>query len=260
MDLPSRDWFSDMDYWETNRSFIWPGKRLEMSETAVGHICALLGMKPGEAILDLACGFGRHSLVFSRLGYRVTGVDLNPGFIAEAAAEASSTGADARFLCADMREFVEPETFDHIILIYNSFGYFQDRADDSKVISNCLRSLRPGGRFLIQTATRELIRACRPSGHSSYWHEQEDGTIRLEESSVDPEWTWNTTRWILLNGAQRREYSYGLRLYGSEELIQLLSSSGFSSIIPYGGLAGKPFEQNREFLALVAEKPARGSR
>lgn len=254
MDMPSRDWFSETDYWEANRSFIWPRKRLEMSETAVGYITALLGMKPGEAVLDLACGFGRHSLALSRLGYRVTGVDLNPGFIAEASAEASATGADARFLCADMREFVEAGAFHHIIIMYNSFGYFRDRADDAKVIANCHRSLRPGGRLLVQTATRELIRAFRPSGHSRYWHEQEDGTIRLEESSVDPQWTWNTTRWILLRGDERREYLYGLRLYGTDELTGLLSSSGFSSIVPYGDLTGKPCEQGREFLTLVAEK------
>jgi SAM-dependent methyltransferase len=254
MESHERDWFSDQNYWEANRSFIWPEKRIEMSGIACEHISALLRMKPGDSILDLACGFGRHSLVLSGLGYSVTGVDLNPRFVAEAASKACEMGAKARFLCSDMREFVEDEAFDHIILLYNSFGYFQDQADDERVISNCFRSLRPGGKLLLQCTPRDLIKANKPSGHSRYWHEEADGAIRLEESVVNQEWTWHTTRWIVIRGSQRSEYSYGLRLYDSNELTDLLVAGGFSSVVPYGDLGGKPYEQGREFLTLVAEK------
>jgi SAM-dependent methyltransferase len=212
-------------------------------------------MSPGDSILDLACGFGRHSLALSKQGYRVLGVDLNPGFVAEASRKAQAMGSGARFLCADMRDFHETASFDHIILMYNSFGYFQDPKDDEKVIENSFDSLRPGGNLLLQATTRELIMAGRPSRQSRYWFEEEDGGIRLEEATANEDWTWNATRWILLKGAERREYSYGMRIYGTEELCDLLSTKGFASIVPYGDLGGRTYDSVKNHLTLAAKKP-----
>lgn len=260
MMTPPVEWFADQDYWKANRAFIWTEKRMEASGAAAGQISALLRMKPGDSVLDLACGFGRHSLALSALGCRVTGVDLNPGFISEALKNGELAGSDARFIRADMREFMERDGFDHVILMYNSFGYFRDPGDDARVIGNCFASLRPGGRFLLQVVPRELVKAGRPSGRFRHWYEEKDGTIRLEESEVDPEWTWNTTRWILLKGTDRREYVYGMRLYGSEEVRELLSSRGFSSVAAYGDLGGKPYEPGRDHLTVAAEKPRQASR
>ena len=95
MEPPSREWFADQEYWEANRGFIWSEQRLEMSAAAAGSIAGLLEMKPGASVL----------------GCRVTGVDINPAFIAEASRKARDENRDARFLCADMREllhFLQP--------------------------------------------------------------------------------------------------------------------------------------------------------
>ncbi len=157
MKLPPSEWFNDPEYWEANRSFIWSKKRIEMSEAAAEKIAKLLEMKPCESILDMACGFGRHSLAFSKHGYSVSGIDLNPNFIQEASEKAAELGLDVRFLCADMRNFIEPEIFDNIVIMYNSFGYFQDPQDDWKVLDNCLLSLKPGGKLLLSVVSREHI-------------------------------------------------------------------------------------------------------
>jgi len=252
---PDGDWFADREYWDSNRSFIWSEKRVRMSGTAAGYISRLLQMKPGDDVLDLACGFGRHSLQLARSGHRVTGVDLDPGLIAEASEKARDMGIEARFLVADMRDFMEPGSFDHIIIMYNSFGYFEDAEDDAEVVSNCHENLRSGGRLLLQATPREFVRAARPSGRSRHWYEEKDGAIRLEETEVDRDWTWNTTRWILIVEGERKEFSYGMRLYSTEEYLQLLSDSGFSSIVPYGDLGGKPYVKGEDRLTIVAVKP-----
>ncbi|MEA3476973.1 MAG: class I SAM-dependent methyltransferase [Bacteroidota bacterium] len=126
MELPPPDWYDDPEYWEANRSFIWSEKRIEMSEIAAERIAELLEMKPGESILDMACGFGRHSLALSKQGYSVTGVDLNSNFIHEASVKAEELELDARFLCADMRDFVEPESFENIIIMYKTARELRD--------------------------------------------------------------------------------------------------------------------------------------
>ncbi len=244
-----------MDYWERNRSFIWSGKRLEASGKAAEKISSLMGMKPGDRVLDLACGFGRHSLALARMGHAVTGVDLNPDFISEAASKAAELNLDARFIRRDMREFIEPEGYSHIILMYNSFGYFRDPEDDSRVLFNCFSSLRSGGKLLLQATPREFIQAVRPSGSYSWRHEEEDGTVRLEETEASPDWTWNTTRWTVITGNEQHRYTYGMRLYDSSELEALLASRGFISISEFSSLGGEPYERGKGPLTVLAVKP-----
>ena len=254
-EIPAADWFSDGDYWERNRSFIWSPERLDVSERAAGYIASLMDMKPGERVLDLACGFGRHSLALARMGYMVTGVDLNGDFISEACSRAEELELDAKFICGDMREFQEPEGFHHIILMYNSFGYFRDPEEDARVLMNCFSSLRSGGKLLLQTTPREFIQAVRPSGSCSWRHEEENGTVRLEETQVSPDWSWNTTRWTVSSGGENHQYTYGMRLYDSHELEELLISTGFAAISMFSGPGGEPYERGKGPLTVMAKKP-----
>ena len=57
----------------------------------------------GRALLDVACGTGRHALAFTDLGYEVTGVDVNPELLAVAR---ESAGGRVRFVQGDMRTFM----------------------------------------------------------------------------------------------------------------------------------------------------------
>ena len=50
----------------------------ERTEQEVDFIEAALALAPGDAVLDLACGFGRHAIRMAKRGFRVTGVDFNP--------------------------------------------------------------------------------------------------------------------------------------------------------------------------------------
>ena len=53
----------------------------EDTKRQVDFLIDKLELKGNERILDLACGFGRHSLEFARRGYEVTGVDITPAYI-----------------------------------------------------------------------------------------------------------------------------------------------------------------------------------
>ncbi len=249
----SVEWFADRVYWEANRSFIWSDRRIEMSGTAVSNIVKLLGMKAGESVLDLACGFGRHSLVFAEHGFDVTAVDLNPDFIEEADANTSKAGKTVRFICADMREFREPESYNNVVLLYNSFGYFKERRDDERVIRNCFDSLLPGGKILISVMGREIVRRNMNSREQRDWWEK-DGVVRLEEYTVEEDWSWATIRWTLLEGNDRQTFEYGLRLYSEEEMIHLLSDAGFVNIQIYGSMKGTPYDEKAHHLVATACK------
>ena len=58
-----------------------------------------LHLTGGERILDLACGFGRHTLELARRGFQVVGVDITPDYIAFAREQAKREGLSAAFFC-----------------------------------------------------------------------------------------------------------------------------------------------------------------
>ena len=69
----------------------------------VDFLIKQLQLKGTEKILDLACGFGRHSLEFARRGYDVTGIDITPAYIDYANEQAKKENLNAKFICQDIR-------------------------------------------------------------------------------------------------------------------------------------------------------------
>ncbi|MHA7059362.1 SAM-dependent methyltransferase [Aquimarina sp. M1] len=80
-----------------------------------------LSLDPGEKILDLACGKGRHSIYLNQLGYDVTGVDLSKNSIEYASQFENKT---LRFRVHDMSK-PYTEKFSAVFNLFTSFGYFE---------------------------------------------------------------------------------------------------------------------------------------
>src|SRR5690625_4931749 len=84
-------------------------------------------------ILDLECGQGRHAINQSGKGYRVTGIDLSEQAIATARDKARALNIeDIRFEVRDMRNPL-PETFDAVVNLFTTFGYFKSAAENASV-------------------------------------------------------------------------------------------------------------------------------
>ncbi len=66
--------------------------RLSYPERLIARVVALLGLAPGDAVLDLGCGPGSLSLPFARAGMDVTAADPEPQMLAAAQAAAEAVG------------------------------------------------------------------------------------------------------------------------------------------------------------------------
>src|SRR5262245_12710367 len=100
----------------------------------------------GATVLDLGCGAGRHSRYLASRGFDVTGLDLSARSLERAQRSASS---NLRFVRQDMRQPFGRNTFDSVLSLFTSFGYFEDPADNVTVVHNIARSLKPGGRVVL---------------------------------------------------------------------------------------------------------------
>ena len=71
--------------------------RLGYPGRLIGRVADLLGLKPGDAVLDLGCGTGMLAIPFARLGMAVTALDPEPDMLAAARQAAHAAGVDVAF-------------------------------------------------------------------------------------------------------------------------------------------------------------------
>lgn len=107
----------------------------------------LLGDIAGKTILHLQCHFGQDSLCLSRMGAKVTGVDLSDKAIAKAREINAQLNLDARFIECDIYSLPEhlDEQFDIVFTSYGTIGWLPDINKWGALVS---RYLKPGGRFI----------------------------------------------------------------------------------------------------------------
>jgi ubiquinone/menaquinone biosynthesis C-methylase UbiE len=101
--------------------------------------------KPGESVLDLACGLARTTLLLHEMGTAVRGVDVSDVFIEI---------AKRRFPYLDLRigsydQIEEPDaSFDHVLISFNGIDYAFPMAQRISALRECARVLKPGGTYI----------------------------------------------------------------------------------------------------------------
>ena len=99
-------------------------------------------LKPAQHILELGCGYGRILSELARAGHQVTGLDLDADMLALAADARSALppelGERITLLAGDMRNFQLEQTFDAIIIAFNSL--YCMLSEDAVI--DCLRCAR----------------------------------------------------------------------------------------------------------------------
>ena len=121
------------------------------TEQEVGFLVDELGLQPGERVLDVGCGPGRHAAALARRGLEVVGIDISQRFVDLARAGAP---AGATFHRADARHLAFDGQFDAAIsLCQGAFGLTGGPGapldGDGAVLAGMARALRPGGRLAV---------------------------------------------------------------------------------------------------------------
>jgi SAM-dependent methyltransferase len=92
----------------------------------VDAIVEWLGLVPGERVLDVGCGPGRHSLELARRGIETVGIDISERFVT-----------------------IARESAPGICLCQGAFGLMTADGDDVTVLAGIARALKPGGRLAL---------------------------------------------------------------------------------------------------------------
>ena len=112
------------------------------TEQEADFLVEALGLRPGDRVLDVGCGPGRHSHALARRGMAVHGIDISQPFV-DLAMEASVP--ETTFERMDARSLTFDSEFDVAIsLCQGAFGLIGGD-DDAGVLAGMARAVRPGG-------------------------------------------------------------------------------------------------------------------
>jgi len=224
----------DNDWWKElfDKIYLLTDARSVCDEKLTGQevdfLEETLNLDKSASILDLCGGQGRHSLELSRRGYtNVTVLDYSGYLVDLGRKRAKQEGLNTIFVQGDARNTGLPrESFQFIIIMASSFGYFAEEEENIKILNEAFRLLMPRGTLLLDLPDRDyVLQNFKPfSCHKV----NEDITVSRERELGDDIIYSRETVTSEKHGNIRNR-TYCTRLYRPEKISDLLYSVGFSS-------------------------------
>jgi len=225
---------------------------VEDTRQQTGFIIDTLGLKKNQRILDLACGFGRHSLELARRGFHVVGADITKDYITDAENAAKAEGLNAQFIHSDIRDLTFDQEFDVVLnLADGAIGYLENENENLKIFDVIAKALKPGGKHFMDICNAEYAELYFPS---TSW---DAGENALSLSRFE----WNSETKIMLYGGKTISYGdflvkpenfFGdpIRLYSHKELNGILKVRNMVIKQTYSNYYGKA-ETPKELQLMV---------
>ncbi|CUH94256.1 hypothetical protein P22_0322 [Propionispora sp. 2/2-37] len=220
------------------------------TEQEITFINNVLSLPIHSCILDLYCGYGRHTIELAKLGYNMTGVDATKEFLEIASQKASEEKVTINFNHCDMRKISYSEKFHAVINMFAAFGYFSDE-ENAHVLHLINHSLFPDGLFLIDLLNKEwMVR----NSLNRYWRHP-NGEYVLSYK-VELQNGMATMKRQLINQVTgtKTQYEFALRAYSLSEMIAILEQSGFLVKATYGSFDQRPYGPETPRMIILAQK------
>jgi SAM-dependent methyltransferase len=190
--------------------------------------------KKPRSILDIGCGTGSHSLLLSKRGYSVTGIDIAKRMIALAKRKASEEKSDVEFLVQDMRNIDLHRRFDCAICAFGGFGYVLTYADLTRVFEGLGKHLNSEGIFVFEFWN---VGGIKPSPYQTWMKIEGKSFVlyRLSESNFDAQTNILTVDFNFIelhDGKPAETFSetHKIRCYTAPEIKKYLEDNGFALV------------------------------
>jgi glycine/sarcosine N-methyltransferase len=220
-------------------------KRLD-KEKMVFH--SLLEKFPAKVALDAGCGSGFHSILLSKLGLKVTGIDISDDMLKLAGNNAQKHFVDPTFVKSDFLTIGKTLTtkFDTVFCLGNSFVHLLNDDEQRRVLQNFKDRLNEGGYLCLQIVN-----------YDKFLHEKKR-ELSVKEAGDKTftrtyEYHERTITFNVRIESESRQQTISTELYPlrCDEIAEQLKEVGFRYIQKYGNLLFDPYEPlNSENLCL----------
>ncbi|MFX1371188.1 MAG: methyltransferase domain-containing protein [Promethearchaeota archaeon] len=212
----------------------------KITEFEVKYFSKIMEFDLDNKILDLCCGQGRHSIELAKNGFKnILGLDRSRYLIQKAKADAKKNGVSCNFREGDARKLpFNTDKFDFVLILGNSFGYFESIKDDLLVLKEVFRVLKPWGQILVEISDGEYIKDNYQS-RSWEWIDKEYFVCRERSLSLDKQKLISREVINHVNKGVLIDQFYAERLYSKIGISDLLKKVGFSDIKFHGSITSE---------------------
>ena len=238
------DWFNSEEY-----LFVYRHRNEEDAQNLFNLIIKNTSLENSSKVLDLACGAGRHSILFAKNNFIVTGIDISENLLCAARRTAAELGLQINFIKADLRNINLTDKFHLVINLFTSFGYFETDAENEKMISLAYNCLLDNGYFILDFFNIVYLRDnLIPISYDLI----NDGIIKQER-------TIQGNRIIKKISIHRNNsvkyYKESVRAYCKDELVSMISRNKFNIVRIFGSYNAEIFDEHSSpRVIIIAQK------
>lgn len=222
-----------------------------LTEREIAFIESYFGLQSGNAVLDLMCGYGRHTLALARKGISVTAIDNLPAYITEINELAAREQLPVEATVSNVVNHRPLKQFDLVMCMGNSLNFF-NAADTVSIFKMAANALKPGGHLLINSwSVAEIVfKNFKETGESTI-----DGKNFVTSSKILFSPTRMETESIITTADGEKETKMAIDyIFSINELDQMLIAAGFAIKDLFSIPGKKTFAYGEPRLYLTATK------
>lgn len=221
----------------------------ERTDQEISFLIKNLPILKSHNILDIPCGFGRHTDKLAEYGCKITGIDYMPGFIDMAKKRLKDRDFPVEYLVGDIREIDYDAEFDIVLNLFTSFGFFDDQMNRI-ILKKLSKALKKGGFFCIETINRDVLL----KNFKECIVKKVNNDYMIDNNNFDYLTGRIYTERIICRDEKLRVKNFFIRLYNPSELANILNHVGLKvkDILP--GFQKEILNGNSSRMLLIAEK------
>ncbi len=238
------EWFNTDEYIDVYRD-----RNNAEAKELVELILKFININPKGEVLDLACGAGRHSILFAQKGFKVTSVDLSEKLLSVAKRTAEENNVEIDFIKSDLRNFSTDKTFDLVLNLFTSFGYFEDDKENLRLFDIAFKYLKNSGYFVLDYFNKTYLENnLVKESKDNFEHCTLVQKRHIENNRVIKD--------IFINrNGKNIHFRESVRMFSQKELISAVEDAGFKVSNIFGGFSAEDFDDmNSQRIIIIAQK------
>jgi SAM-dependent methyltransferase len=231
-------------------------RRPETIDNEVRHLISSGVLKRSDRVLDLGCGPGLYASRLCENGIKVTGVDISKRSIDYAKKYAGENKLDITYRCLNFFDINYKNEFDAVLQTHGELGTFSDEKRDALLIK-IHTALKPDGLLIFDVTAPSPKPKGEPQNH---WYIVDGGFWRpgrhlvLEQAFDYPEDNVRVDQYIVVDDKNISVYRTWIHNYTLNSIKPVLEKAGFKIMQTWNDLAGTPYKEGGEWLAIVARR------
>lgn len=235
-----KDWFSSKDYLD-----VYQHRDEKDANEIIALILSQINLPLNSAVLDAACGAGRHAMKLAELGYEVTAFDLSKTLLSIAKIEANKKNLKINFVSSDLREFSSNVKFDLVLSLFTSFGYFKSDEENFLFVNNAYKMLNQNGFYVLDFLNKYFVEQ-----NLITISEKEVGDkIIIENRNIQNGRVVKEIK--IVNQNEEHNYIESVKLYSYNELKENFSQIGFKVKNIFGDYTGNEFNPEKSERCII---------